>query len=131
MSVKSECSAPAAFASARAIAPRRRYELLSTSRQTYLDWNATAPLRPEAAMAISATLDTCGNASSVHRWGRAARQRVERARAQVATLIGAPPEGVVFVSGGSEANHLALIGSGRERVLVSSVEHHSVLHATA
>ena len=99
------------------------------SRQTYLDWNATAPLRPEAAAAISAALTESGNPSSVHRWGRAARQRVERAREQVAALIGAPPEGVVFVSGGSEANHLALIGSGRQRVLVSAVEHHSVLQA--
>lgn len=99
------------------------------SRQTYLDWNATAPLRSEAAAAIGAALAECGNASSVHRWGRAARQRVERAREQVAALIGAAPDGVVFVSGGSEANHLALIGSGRERVLVSAVEHHSVLHA--
>ena len=99
------------------------------SRQTYLDWNATAPLRPEAAAAIGGALAECGNASSVHRWGRAARQRVERAREQVAALVGAAPDGVVFVSGGSEANHLALLGSGRERVLVSAVEHHSVLHA--
>ena len=99
------------------------------SRPTYLDWNATAPLRPEAAAAMSAAFTQFGNASSVHRWGRAARQRAERAREQVATLIDARPDGVVFVSGGSEANHLALLGSGRERVLVSAVEHHSVLHA--
>jgi cysteine desulfurase len=99
------------------------------SLQTYLDWNATAPLRPEAAAAMTAALAECGNASSVHRWGRAARQRVERAREAVAALVGAAPEGVVFVSGGSEANHLALHGSGHRRVLVSSVEHHSVLHA--
>jgi cysteine desulfurase len=98
-------------------------------RQTYLDWNATALLRPEAAAAMTAALAECGNASSVHRWGRAARQRVERAREQVAELAGAAPDGVVFVSGGTEANHLALLGSGRERVLVSAVEHHSVLHA--
>lgn len=99
------------------------------SGQTYLDWNATAPLRPEAATAMSSALAACGNASSVHRWGRAARQRVERAREQVGALIGASPDGVVFVSGGSEANHLALLGSGRQRVLVSAVEHHSVLQA--
>jgi cysteine desulfurase len=101
------------------------------ARQSYLDWNATAPLRPEAVDAIGAALAECGNASSVHRWGRAARQRVERAREQVAALVGAAPEGVVFVSGGTEANHLALLGSGRERVLVSAVEHHSVLDAVA
>ena len=101
------------------------------ARQTYLDWNATAPLRPEAVDAIGAALAECGNPSSVHRWGRAARQRVERAREQVAVLVGAAPETVVFVSGGSEANHLALLGIGRERVLVSAVEHHSVLDSVA
>src|SRR5438094_10165939 len=98
-------------------------------RESYLDWNATAPLRPEAAAAMAAALRDCGNASSVHRWGRAARQRVECAREAVATLVGADPQGVVFVSGGTEANHLALLGSGRERVLVSAVEHSSVLQA--
>ena len=98
-------------------------------RESYLDWNATAPLRPEAAAAITAALAHCGNPSSVHRWGRAARQMVERAREAVAALVGGDPEGVVFVSGGTEANHLALFGSGRERVLVSAVEHSSVLQA--
>src|SRR5437763_14750430 len=96
-------------------------------RQTYLDWNATAPLRPQAAAPIAGALAECGNPSSVHRWGRAARQRVERAREAVASLVGSDPEGVVFVSGGTEANHLALLGSGRERILVSAVEHSSVL----
>lgn len=100
-----------------------------TRRETYLDWNATAPLRPEAAMAMHAALARCGNASSVHRWGRAARQAVERAREDVAALMGASPDGVVFVSGGTEANHLALLGSGRARILVSAVEHSSVLQA--
>ena len=97
--------------------------------ETYLDWNATAPLRPEAAAAMSAALARCGNPSSVHRWGRAARQAVEHARSAVAALLDAPPEGVVFVSGGTEANHLALLGAGRDRVLVSAVEHDSVLRA--
>ena len=100
-----------------------------TSRETYLDWNATAPLRPEAIAAMSAALARCGNASSVHRWGRAARRSVEHAREAVAALLGAPSEGVVFTSGGSEANHLALLGSRRTRVLVSAVEHSSVLGA--
>jgi cysteine desulfurase len=100
-----------------------------TRRESYLDWNATAPLRPEAEAAIAATLRDCGNPSSVHGWGRAARQRVECAREAVAALVGANPEGVVFVSGGTEANHLALLGNGRERVLVSAVEHSSVLEA--
>jgi cysteine desulfurase len=100
-----------------------------TRRETYLDWNATAPLRPEAVAAIGDALGRVGNPSSVHRRGRAARQEVERARAAVAALIGAAPEGVVFLSGGTEANHLALLGSGRERILVSAVEHSSVLGA--
>ena len=97
--------------------------------ETYLDWNATAPLRPEAAAAVTAALACCGNPSSVHRWGRAARGEVERARTAVAALVGAPGHGVVLVSGGTEANHLALLGSGRARVLVSAVEHDSVLRA--
>jgi cysteine desulfurase len=96
---------------------------------TYLDWNATTPLRPEAASAIADALALGGNPSSVHRRGRAARQLVERSREAVAALIGAPAESVVFTSGGTEANHLALLGSGRERVLVSAVEHSSVLQA--
>src|SRR5260370_23512903 len=100
-----------------------------TRRETYLDWNATAPLRPEARAAVAAALACCGNPSSVHRWGRAARQSVERSRDAVAALIGAAPEGVIFVSGGTEANHLALLGSGRERILISAVEHSSVLQA--
>jgi cysteine desulfurase len=100
-----------------------------TRRETYLDWNATAPLRPEAEAAVAAALARCGNPSSVHRWGRAARHGVERAREAVAALVGAAPDRVVFVSGGTEANHLALLGAGRQRVLVSAVEHNSVLEA--
>jgi cysteine desulfurase len=99
------------------------------SRESYLDWNATAPLRPEAAAAIAAALALGGNPSSVHRGGRAARQLVEQSREAVAALVGATAGGVVFTSGGTEANHLAPLGSGRERVLVSAVEHSSVLQA--
>ena len=97
--------------------------------EAYLDWNATTPLRPDAAAAMSAVLAHCGNPSSVHRWGRAARRAVENARFAIGALFNAPPEGVVFVSGGTEANHLAVLGSGRDRVLVSAVEHDSVLRA--
>jgi cysteine desulfurase len=102
---------------------------VSARAETYLDWNATTPLRPEAAAAMSAMLARCGNPSSVHRWGRAARQAIGQARSAVAALLDAPSEGVVFVSGGTEANHLALLGSGRDRILVSAVEHDSVLRA--
>src|SRR3984893_3222858 len=95
----------------------------------YLDWNETTPLRPEAAAAISSALSHCGNPSSVHHWGRAARQAVERARQSVGALLDVSPERIIFVSGGTEANHLALLGTGRDRVLVSAVEHDSVLRA--
>jgi cysteine desulfurase len=107
----------------------RAHRGVTARTETYLDWNATAPLRPAAAAAMSAMLARCGNPSSVHRWGRAARQMVERARSAVGALLNAPPEGVVFVSGGTEANHLALLGCRRQRFLVSAVEHDSVLRA--
>jgi cysteine desulfurase len=100
-----------------------------TARETYLDWNATASLRPEAASAMAEALALGGNPSSVHRRGRTARRLVEQSREAVAALVGAPADSVVFTSGGTEANHLALIGSRRERVLVSAVEHSSVLQA--
>lgn len=76
--------------------------------RVYLDWNATAPLRPEARSAMAAALDLTGNPSSVHAEGRAARAAVERARAQVAALAGCAPHQVVFTSGATEANMLAL-----------------------
>ncbi|MBX6323655.1 MAG: cysteine desulfurase [Rhodospirillaceae bacterium] len=95
----------------------------------YLDYNATAPLRPAARAALESALAETGNASSVHGPGRAARARIEAAREQVARLVEAAAEGVVFTSGGTEANNLALAGCGRARVLVSAVEHDSVLRA--
>ena len=95
----------------------------------YLDHNASSPLRPAARAAMERLLDTVGNPSSVHGFGRAARRAVEDAREAVAALGGISPAGVVFTGGGSEANNLALAGSGRARVLVSAVEHDSVLAA--
>jgi cysteine desulfurase len=102
---------------------------VAASPLTYLDYNATAPVRPAVAAAIAAALTLGGNPSSVHRAGRAARRAVEAARDEVAALAGVGANEVVFVSGGSEANHLALRGSGRRRVLVSAIEHDSVLAA--
>src|SRR5690242_1584475 len=100
----------------------------------YLDWNATTPLRPEARQAMAAAWDIAGNPSSVHAEGRQARRLVEDARAAVATAIGARPQDVVFTSGGTEANALALTPGGRRsageplrRLLVSAIEHPSVL----
>jgi len=101
--------------------------------RTYLDYNATAPLRPEARDALLAALDI-GNPSSVHEEGRRARALVEAARADIADLVGAPGETVIFTSGGTEACNLALnlrdAPNGKvERVLVSAIEHSAVLTA--
>ena len=98
------------------------------TRVVYLDYNATAPVRPEAVAAVARALEATGNASSVHRFGRMARRLVEDAREAVAALVGALPEAVVFTSGGTESNNTALRGAGSERLLVSAGEHDSVLH---
>ncbi|MFD2206165.1 cysteine desulfurase family protein [Kiloniella antarctica] len=96
-------------------------------RSIYLDYNATAPVRPEVIEAVTSALKQTGNPSSIHEYGRAARRLVEDARAEIATLVGSKPARVVFTSGGTEANNLVLKGSGRNRILVSSIEHPSVL----
>ena len=100
----------------------------------YLDWNATAPLRPETREAMAAAWDLGGNPSSVHAEGRQARGLVEQARVSIADAVGALPRNVVFTSGGTEANALGLTpglrrGSGFPvtRLLVSAIEHASVL----
>ncbi len=97
----------------------------------YLDWNATAPLRPEARAAILAAMDVDGNPSSVHAEGRAARSLVEQARENVAALVHTAPGNVTFTSGGTEANMFALVpaygGTVYTKLLVSAVEHASVL----
>jgi cysteine desulfurase len=102
--------------------------------RVYLDWNATTPLRPEARDAMIAAWNLSGNPSSVHAEGRQARGLVEQARATIAGAVGALPRNVVFTSGGTEANALALTpglrrGSGFpvKRVFVSAIEHASVL----
>jgi len=105
------------------------------AERVYLDWNATAPLRPEARAAVAAAQDLCGNPSSVHAEGRAARRLVDEAREVVAAMVGAQGRNVVFTSGGTEANALALspgTGTGRNaaprtRLLISAIEHPSVL----
>jgi cysteine desulfurase len=102
--------------------------------RAYLDWNATTPLRREAREAMVAASDLSGNPSSVHAEGRQARRLVEAARASVSGAVGALPRNVIFTSGGTEANALALTpglrrGSGApvQRLLVSAIEHASVL----
>jgi cysteine desulfurase len=104
------------------------------SERTFLDWNATAPLRQEARAAMVASFGLTGNASSVHAEGRAARRLVEQARERVASLVGAEPQNVTFTSGATEANMLALtpaleIAGHKEpcdRLFVSAIEHPSV-----
>ncbi|MBM3478930.1 MAG: cysteine desulfurase [Alphaproteobacteria bacterium] len=95
---------------------------------SYLDWNAGAPMRSRARAALLAALERAGNPSSVHGPGREARRLVEDARAAVGALVGAPARSVVFTSGGTEANALALCGLALP-VAVSAVEHASVLDA--
>jgi cysteine desulfurase len=98
-----------------------------SNARVYLDFNASAPLRPEARSAVAETLELCGNPSSVHAEGRAARRMVENAREQVAALVGGEPRNVVFASGGTEANMLALSSAIGDRLLISGIEHPSVL----
>ncbi|MBV8851147.1 MAG: cysteine desulfurase [Methylobacteriaceae bacterium] len=103
--------------------------------RSYLDFNATAPLRPDARLAMVTALDCVGNASSVHHEGREARALVEAARRDVGTLAGVSAGGVVFTAGGTEAANLVLTPSlrvGRELrnfdlLLVSAGEHPCVL----
>ena len=95
----------------------------------YLDHNATTPIRPEAVDAVARALAVGGNPSAIHAFGRAARRVIDDAREQVAVLVGADPAGVIFTSGGTEANALAIGGLGRTRVLASAIEHPSVINA--
>jgi cysteine desulfurase len=97
----------------------------------YCDYNAGAPVRAEAAVAMSRALAAGGNPSSVHGFGRRARSLIEDAREKVAGVLGASAENLVFTSGATEALHLALAGAGAASVVVSSVEHDAVYeHAT-
>jgi cysteine desulfurase len=102
--------------------------------RVYLDWNATTPLRREARLAMAAASDLTGNPSSVHAEGREARKVLEEARGAIATAIAGSARNVIFTSGGTEANALALSpglrtggGAPAQRLVVSAVEHASVL----
>ena len=95
----------------------------------YLDYNATAKVRPEAIVAMVRALEFTGNPSSAHASGRAARAMVETARAEVAALAGGAPAVVTFLSGGAEANALAInsaVAAGFTRVIIGAVEHDTV-----
>src|SRR5690349_4083276 len=104
--------------------------------RVYLDYNATTPLAPEAAEAmITALREVFGNASSVHAFGQQAKSVLDHARSEVAALIGGDPAEIVFTSGGTESDGLALRGvsdafeaAGRTGVVVSAIEHEAVLN---
>lgn len=100
--------------------------------QVYLDYSATTPPRSEAIALMQAVLSTqWGNPTSLHEWGQRAATVVEQARIQVASLLGAPAEALVFTSGGTEADNLAIIGVAQQyptpqHLIISSVEHSAV-----
>lgn len=98
----------------------------------YLDFNATAPVRPQAREAMNRVLDRVGNPSSVHAAGRAARSELEQAREAVAALVGVVPGSVTFTSGGTEASALAIesaVSARFERILLGATEHDAVWEA--
>jgi cysteine desulfurase len=96
----------------------------------YLDYNATAKVRPAAIAAVMGALEAGGNPSSVHALGRAARATMEQARDDVARLVNVPPGSVTFLSGGTEANALAIesaAAAGVQRIIVGATEHDGVI----
>lgn len=95
----------------------------------YLDYNATAPMKLAVKRCVIDALDVSGNPSSIHSSGRSARALVEKARGEIASSFGVSHENIIFTSGATEANTLALAGTKRRRILVSGVEHLSVLEA--
>ncbi len=101
-----------------------------TKKLTYLDFNATAPAKPAVVDKVAEVMTAGGNASSVHAHGRAAHGLLERAREQVAAFVNASPDEIIFTSGGTEGNTLAVLGGARAngiaRLLISATEHPSV-----
>src|SRR5437588_1416574 len=101
-------------------------------RRVYMDNNATSPLLPEVLEAMRPYfIEEFGNASSIHHYGQNTRAAVERARESVAALLGCRPSEIVFTSGGTEGDNLAIAGlvAAGDHVITSSIEHHAVLHA--
>ncbi|MEE7457186.1 cysteine desulfurase [Methylorubrum populi] len=103
---------------------------MNSAMRSYLDHNATSPVRPEVAAAVARALELPGNPSSIHAEGRAARHALQTARAQLAALVGARPEQVTFTSGGTEAANAVLSGALRKagrpapiRLMISATEH--------
>src|SRR5271170_6124389 len=95
----------------------------------YFDHNATTPVSPEVFQAMAPLMTTVfGNASSIHQFGQEARRELDFARRSVAAMLGAKPEEVVFTSGGTEADNMAIFGAGGH-VVTTTVEHPGVLQA--
>jgi cysteine desulfurase len=113
------------------------------SRRIYLDYNATTPLRDEVKAGMIEDMALFGNASSMHRSGREARNRIEAARRAVGNILGAPPESVIFTSGGSESNNTVfqtmrrlgadpggrVLPQGRTEIITTAIEHPCVLNS--
>ncbi|HLJ45542.1 MAG TPA: cysteine desulfurase family protein [Bryobacteraceae bacterium] len=98
----------------------------------YFDHNATTPVAPEVLDSmIPALSDVYGNASSIHHYGQIAKQRLEMARRQVAAFLGCDPREIVFVSGGTEADNLAILGTARNHAITTAIEHPAVLNTFA
>ena len=94
---------------------------------TYLDYNATAPMRPEVAARMQELAGVPLNASSVHKYGREAKKHLEDARKTIADVISAWSNEIVFCASGTEANNWALKGFADKKIIVSAIEHNSVL----
>lgn len=97
-----------------------------TKQRIYLDYNATAPLRPEIYAGMKDLLSQPLNASAVHSYGREGRKLIEQARTQIAALVNAPPAQVIFNSGATEGNNTVLRHFAGEKILISAIEHDSV-----
>jgi cysteine desulfurase len=99
---------------------------MSSPFMIYLDYNATAPMKPAVRAAMMEAMERHGNPSSVHRYGRIARRYVEEARAAVAALVGVKPAQVIFTGSGTEANNMVFRNPANSNVIISAIEHDSV-----
>ena len=97
--------------------------------QLDLDYNATTPTKPEVVQIISEALQEVGNPSSVHSFGRRSRELIEQSRDSLAEMVGANSTDIIFTSGGTESNNMALSASGRRRIIISAIEHPSIMVA--
>jgi cysteine desulfurase len=101
-------------------------------QRSYFDHNATTPVSPSVLQTLTDTLaEVYGNASSIHHYGQIAKQRLEMARRQIATLLGCDPREIVFTSGATESNNLAILGTGPGHAITTTIEHPAVLNPCA